>query len=145
MGEIKKSDGCLSPYKNAQINQGCNFDLVHGALFARWYLHGVQVEESMWQSTADNSETHKSFRCRTSINPWRFLPPAAPWRFSLQVYLSGLMLRCRVYTACYPSLTIKQCQGLDWVSSSRWPSAVSHGCVSVPLLWAISLESSRPI
>lgn len=30
----------------------------------------------MWHSTADNSESHKSFRCRTTINPWRFLSPA---------------------------------------------------------------------
>lgn len=76
----KRKCCCLSPHKHREINQGCKFDLLHGALFARWHLHANAVKESRWQSKA---ESHKSARCRTSISPCRFLSPTAPREVSL--------------------------------------------------------------
>lgn len=143
--EKKRNCCCLSPHKHREINQGCNFDLLHGALFARWHLHVDAVKESRWQSAAANSESHKSIWCRTPINPCSFPAPTAPLRFFFTSVAISVDTEVQSYTACYPCFTIKQCQDLDWISSSRWPSARSHGCVSAAPPRALSPKSSRPI
>lgn len=119
---------------HAKINEGCNFDLLHAVCI------GVK-------SDAGKHVTVCRRKRKRVIKVSNAQPLLVPDVFTLKAFFTSeaVWIDTVSYTACYPSFTIKQCQDLDWISSSRWPRVATPGWVSLPPLWAISPESSRPI